>query len=181
MPGLDDWCVRTMDVPGGGLSKKLVASPEQCQQLADEAAVEAITQFSFDFELKPTRKKTYRLSGRVRASVVQNCVVTLEPVEQDVEDDVDCVFGQGEPPDVSSEEDQPVLSSVDWEQLDNDRIDIGKVAVETLIASIDPFPRQDGAALDPVGDDGDGERAEANPFAVLAKLKKGGESGAGEG
>ena len=104
------------------------------------------------------------VTGQVKARVEQSCVVTLEPLENTVDEDIELLFLPGIPePRAEGEAEQNPP-----EPLVNGRIDLGAIATEFLVLGIDPYPRKPGVAFDAPMADANG----AHPFAALAALKK---------
>lgn len=111
------------------------------------------------------------VTGHVSATVGQNCVVTLEPINNEIDEAVDLIFMP--PPDrPHKEESDAEPRDVKWddpERLIGGAVDLGALATEFLMLGLDPYPRKPGATfeapLDRKPDDG--------PFAALAKLTKG--------
>ena len=105
--------------------------------------------------------------------------MTLEPIENQVEERVDLVFAPSAAPPRVAEAGAtaPVeVPAVDApEVLVNGVIDLGAIATEFLILGIDPYPRKADAVFDPspAGDES------GQPFAALAALKQrhGGDAG----
>jgi uncharacterized metal-binding protein YceD (DUF177 family) len=155
------------DIPDAGLHVEIDA-PE-----AVRAALRALTnlrelpRLSAVFDLA-RQGAGVRVAGRVSARVGQTCVVTLEPVESDLEESVDLVFAptlaestKTGTVDLGQDEDSP-------EPLVGGKLDLGAIATEFLLLGIDPYPRKAGAEFAPVkADDGS-----ARPFAALEALKK---------
>jgi uncharacterized metal-binding protein YceD (DUF177 family) len=108
-----------------------------------------------------------RLSARLKAALVQPCVVTLDPVSSRIDEAFTVLYG---PP---AEVGDVVLDGAaePIEPLEGEVIDIGEAVAQQLSLALDPFPRSAGAL--PSSDDlsGTGIVAES-PFAVLAKLRK---------
>ena len=107
-----------------------------------------------------------RATGRVYATVGQTCVVSLEAMENLVDEPIDVIFAPSPAGDVADENeafdaDEPPEALVDGSA------DLGAIAAELLLLGIDPYPRKPGAAFAPPVE----ESAGTNPFAVLAKLK----------
>jgi hypothetical protein len=106
--------------------------------------------------------------------VTQNCVVTLDPVESEIDEAVDLVFA---PPAVAAVEDGAAIHEVDAEDppeaLRDGTVDLGALATEFLILGIDPYPRKPGAVFEAPAQADD---PVSHPFAALAALKKGGGS-----
>jgi uncharacterized metal-binding protein YceD (DUF177 family) len=166
------WDYAAAAIPRSGLRQRRSATPEELSGVA--AALDLVTckELSAEFSLVPTVEGRYQLKGQLHATVVQTCVVTLEPVEVALEESFDVAFWPHDdlPP--------PASGEVDIEEEDapegivGGQLAVGHVVFECLAAAIDPFPKKPGAVLDwhvptPEGDT-DGAQ---NPFAVLARLK----------
>jgi hypothetical protein len=117
------------------------------------------------------------VSGRVSATVGQTCVVTLEPIESEVDEEIDLVFAPPSAPTIIEEEGAEIeITPVDApEPLTGGTVDLGAITTEFLILGIDPYPRNADAVFEPPAADGD----TGGPFAALAALqkKRGGEPG----
>jgi len=115
-----------------------------------------------------------RVEGRLEARVTQNCVVTLEPVMQAVDERFTLEFGEtADVIDVASGELVVVPDQDQPDPMPAGRLDIGELVAEQLALVIDPYPRKEGADLDAVLRQhglapSDGRE---NPFAALAALK----------
>jgi uncharacterized metal-binding protein YceD (DUF177 family) len=116
----------------------------------------------------------WRLDGRLGATVVQPCVVTLEPVTTRVDVAVQRLWL----PETGGPSAEVVLIADAEDEPDplGDRIDLGLVATEALALAVPAYPRKPGAALPPSGEAAEGDRQ--RPFAALAALRgKLGDSG----
>jgi uncharacterized metal-binding protein YceD (DUF177 family) len=173
MTALQDWVHLAEDIPETGLAKTHTATAEQVLALAAELGVTTCEQLTMAYKLHAIADGTYNLVGRLRARVVQPCVVTLEPVAQDIDEPVAVDFW---PADQMPEPDKGEINlnddDADIQPMVDGRIDIGTVAYEVLASAVDLYPRKPGATLEwedkPVGK---GDTGKVNPFAVLAKLK----------
>jgi len=161
--------VRRDDVPEQGLHLDLVADTTTRAAVAAVAGVRALPSLVASFDV--TRQGSgLRVAGEVRATVEQNCVVTLEPLTSEVSEPVDLVFVAG-PVAVASVEAAEAIdpAGADEPELLVDGVaDLGVVATEFLLLAIDPYPRKPGAVFE-------GPRIEdsgTHPFAGLAALKK---------
>lgn len=150
---------------GKGLDRTLAPDAAARAKIARSLDLASLEAFVAELSVRPADNAGYRLSGRVRASAVQTCGITLEPlpVEIDQTFSVDLVEMIDEPEtdevDVSVDDDAPDL-------IEDGRIDLGQYAVEQLALNLDPFPRKPGAEfIQPV------EPAEISPFAVLKQFK----------
>jgi uncharacterized metal-binding protein YceD (DUF177 family) len=159
--------VALADVTETGRHFDLSADEPARAAIAKLAGLRTLPRLQAAFDVALRGSGGLRVVGRVSATVGQTCVVTLEPVENEIDEDVDLVFApaeasaMGEPIGVAAE-DAP-------EALVNGTVDLGAVAVEFLILGIDLYPRKPGAVFEapPTGD------GSARPFAALAALKKG--------
>ena len=114
------------------------------------------------------------VAGRVSATVGQNCVVTLEPLANEVEEDIDLFFvpqpvpkppsgeseSQDEPREVKWNDPEPLIGGV---------VDLGALATEFLILGLDPYPRKPGAVFEPPQD----AKPDARPFRRPCKIDEG--------
>jgi uncharacterized metal-binding protein YceD (DUF177 family) len=135
---------------------------------------------AFDAEIAIGRWKRdgVRLKGRVRTTIEQACVVTLDPVEQHIDEEVETVFlpensrlakrmtdGSGE---MFLDPEGPDLPDT----FTGDTIDVGAVAAEFAALAIDPYPRKpDLDYADRIESDETTDK-KPSPFAVLQGLKR---------
>lgn len=155
--------------------KTFVTEPgaQNREDLATQLGISAIRKLRFEGTLSPVGKEDWRLEGKLGATVIQPCVVTLDPVTSRIDEQVTRLYlAKWDTPEPESEVEIP---EEDSEPLDAE-IDIAKVMSESLSLALPPYPRAEGAELGeaifsapdvkPMTDD------DAKPFASLAKLKK---------
>jgi uncharacterized metal-binding protein YceD (DUF177 family) len=166
--------VALAEVPEAGRHFDLVADGHRREAVAELAGVTAVPRLEASFDLARHGRNRLHVVGRVSATVGQTCVVTLEPIENEIEEPIDLLFT---PAAVSPADDvgEEVEISVEDgpEPLVDGMVDLGAIATEFLILAIDPYPRKPEAVFEPppAGDD------TAHPFAALAALKKRQEKG----
>ena len=91
-----------------------------------------------------------RVKGHVSVSIVQDCVVTLDPVEQQIEEDFEAIFLPENSRLAKRVQDGSAELVLDPEGPDlpetftGDSIDVGAVAAEFAALAIDPYPRKQG-------------------------------------
>jgi uncharacterized metal-binding protein YceD (DUF177 family) len=151
------------EVPEAGLHLELEANEAARAAVAKLAGVTGILKLHASLDVA-RRGAGLRVSGRVTGEVGQICVVTLEPLSNAVDEEVDLLFLPDAPEPLAegdADRDAP-------EPLVNGRVDLGQMATEFLLLGIDPYPRKEGATFDrpDAGDD------TPHPFAALAALKK---------
>lgn len=160
------------EVPDTGRHVEFVPDEATRQAIAQEAGLVALPRLVATFELARRGADSLRVQGRVTATVIQNCVVTLEPVESEVDEPVDLFF-RPEPAGSTETSVEEGIQQFEGEEppeiLVNGMVDLGTVATEFLNLGIDPYPRKEGAVFDapPAGDPA------SHPFAALAALRKG--------
>jgi hypothetical protein len=175
--GPDPWRVPVMvaHIPDTGLHRELEASAAERQAMADLAGVREVLSAHADLEIVPKSGGRLQVTGHVRARVGQTCVVTLDPIESEIDEDIDLTFApeaearrladlieEGE-----DDKDPPEVADPP-EAIVNGIIDLGRIATDALFLAIDPYPRKPGVvfeaevtALDP----------EDHPFAALKALQ----------
>ena len=158
-------------VPETGRHVDLVADEKTRAAVAESIGLRALPRLAARFDVSRRGREDLRVVGRVSATVGQTCVVTLEPIDNEIDEAIDLVF---EPPPAQEfpQEDSGGSKVADDdapEPLVGGIIDLGALAIEFLTLAIDPYPRKSGAAFaaPATGDD------PPHPFAALAALKKG--------
>ena len=160
--------VAVEDIPETGLHLEIDAPEAARAALVAVAGLRNLPRLSAVFDLT-RRGAGVRMTGQVSAHVGQTCVVTLEPVESDVEEPIDLVFAPRDAADkVAATTDRDANGEEPPEALIGGQLDIGAIATEFLLLGIDPYPRKAGAEFMPPKAEDTGAR----PFAALEALKK---------
>jgi len=165
--------VTVADIPETGLRVDFAADERTREAMAKLAGVVSVPRLEAGFDLTRHGGAGVHVAGRVVATVVQNCVVTLDPIESAIDEAIELLFTP--PTDAAEATPGATCHAADAEDppeaLRDGVVDLGAVAAEFLLLGIDPYPRKEGAAFDaPAAADPSG-----HPFAALAALKKGGE------
>ncbi len=160
-------------LPEGGLHRDLEASPAARQTMAELAGLREILAASASLDVVPASGGRVNVTGRVQARVGQTCVVTLDPIENDIDEAIDLVFAPPEQiPQLADLVDEAAESDVEIpdppEPIENGIIDLGRVATDALFLAIDPYPRRKDAVFEPPLIEAD---PEDHPFAALKALK----------
>jgi Large ribosomal RNA subunit accumulation protein YceD len=158
------------DVPEDGQHFDLAADAETRTAVAQLAGLRDLPRLRASFDVTRHGRGGLHVVGRVSAFAGQTCVVTLEPLANEINEEIDLVF---EPPLAAPPEPEADVSERplqgDSEPLLDGKVDLGALATEFLILGLDPYPRKPGAVFQPPAAAG----ADEGPFAALGALKKG--------
>lgn len=159
------------EVSEAGRHIDLVADAQARAAVAKLAGLAALPRLEASFDVTRRGRSGLHVVGRVSATVVQTCVVTLEPLENEVDEEIDVAFvpaAASSVEDYNSGEVEVPLEDAP-EPLVGNTVDLAAIATEFLILGLDPYPRKPDAVFEApsVGDDS------AHPFAALAEFKKG--------
>lgn len=176
MSPADPWraSLAVAQIPESGLHRDIEASAEVRKAMAEIAGLREIAYARGSFDLNLQSGGRVRVTGRLMARIGQTCVVTLDPIDNEIDEQIEVMFAPGEqPPPVDlvvdenagegelPEPPEPIVGGV---------IDLGRLATDVLFLAIDPYPRKPGAVFEP-------QVAAANPedhpFASLKVLKPG--------
>ena len=157
------------EVPESGRRVDIAADEPTRAALARTIGLRSLPRLEAGFDVTRHGREGLRVVGTVSASIGQTCVVTLEAIDNEVQEPVDLTFVPA-PADMTAAEGGSKAAGDDGpELLVGGMVDLGIVATEFLILGIDPYPRKSDAKFTaPTAGDDSG-----HPFAALAALKKG--------
>lgn len=171
----DPWraSVAVAQIPTSGLRCDLEADPATRRTLAEVAGLRDLVSAHAEFDLLPESGGKVHVTGRLRARIGQSCVVTLDPIENEIDEPIDLTFApvdQLEHLDDQSADDDDGESNVSDkpEPIEDGMIDLGRLATDVLFLAINPYPRKPGVAFEPQIAAAD---PEDHPFAALKVLK----------
>jgi hypothetical protein len=164
--------VTVAQIPERGLHRQIEADQTTRAAMADAAGLRDLSSAHASFDLTPRSGGRVHVRGRVQARVGQTCVVTLEPLENEIDEEVDLIFAPAEQiPELAepSDEDGTASEMAETpEPIENGIIDLGRLAADMLYLGIDPYPRKPGAVFEPQVAVAD---PEDHPFAELKALQ----------
>jgi hypothetical protein len=175
-PSPISFAVSVARLPQKGMPVVVEPTREERAALAAEHGLRSVEWFRAELEVTSWRKGGVRVVGRVRAEIVQDCIVTLEPVNEAIDEPVSALFlpegsrlavpkrsAEGEILLDAEGEDGP-------ETFSGDTIDVGQLAEEYFALGINPYPRKAGATVEAV--DADAEDSRGPLHEKLAALKR---------
>jgi len=169
--------VTVLQIPETGLHREFEADLMERRAMAEIAGLREIAsaRASFDVTLKSGGR--VHVSGHVVARVGQTCVVTLDPIENEIDEPVDLMFAPPEQIRLSNLVDEGAESETEIpdppEPIINGVIDLGRVATDALFLAVDPYPRKPDAVFEPHVEARD---PRDHPFAALGALRPGAKS-----
>ncbi len=165
------WRHPVSSIPEDGLDAQREATADERAAIASELGISECATLTARYTIAPRGEGCYLLSGKISARVIQPCIVTLDPVTQDFEEQIQIeLCPAGEARDEAANE-HDVLVETDTEPIENEIIDVGRLVFECLSAGIDPYPRREGAEFQWTDPKAAADKAAGGPFAALAKLK----------
>jgi uncharacterized metal-binding protein YceD (DUF177 family) len=175
----DPWRVpvTVLQIPETGLHREFEADLMERRAMAEIAGLREIAsaRASFDVTLKSGGR--VHVSGHVVARVGLTCVVTLDPIENEIDEPVDLMFAPPEQIRLSNLVDEGTESETEIpdppEPIINGVIDLGRVATDALFLAVDPYPRKPDAVFEPHVEARD---PRDHPFAALGALRPGAKS-----
>jgi hypothetical protein len=171
----DPWrvAVAVAQIPDTGLHRDIDADQATRQAVADVGGLREVLSVQASFDVTPKSGGRYHVVGHVRARIGQTCVVTLDPIENDIDEPIDLIFAPPEQiPQMAALIDEAGESDEETpdppEPIINGIIDLGRLATDALYLGVDPYPRKADAAFEPLVEALD---PEDHPFAALKALK----------
>ncbi len=166
--------VNVEEVPEQGVDVSLSADTPARQALAAADGLAGIASLEADFHVARRGLAQFNVSGTVRAKITQVCVLSLEPFDSDIVEDVDVDFAEPEAVALAVARSSTVLSTTTPDRDPPDTIvdgtiDLGALAAEFLALGLDPYPKKPGVEFAPVSDPEDKDMS-GRPFDVLRRL-----------
>lgn len=162
-----------------GAAVEIVASDTERAALAKRFGFLGLPAFSARVTVDRRPGGQVIVEGRLRGTIIQACVLSLEPVPQELDDAFRLVFAENLSDERDPESGEAVLNAqADApEPLAGNMLDVGEIVAEQLSLTADPYPRRAGIKLEDVlpklrtaGRRGPPEQRR-HPFAGLAALR----------
>jgi Large ribosomal RNA subunit accumulation protein YceD len=171
----DPWSVPIVveQIPDTGLHRDIEASAAAREAMAELGGLREILSASASLDVTPKSGGRVHVEGRIRARIGQTCVVTLDPIESEIDEPIDLIFAPPEQiPEMAALVDEAAESDVEIpdppEPIVNGVIDLGRLATDALFLGVDPYPRKPDAVFEvPVVP----PDPEDHPFAALKALQ----------
>lgn len=151
--------VNVARLPAKGMQVTIEANADQRAALAEAHDLIEVIRLNARLEVSGWNKGGIKVEGRLQARVVQSCVVTLEPVEETVEENISGLFlpeGSRLAVPRHSAESEIILDAEGDdgpESFTGDTVDIGQFVEEFFALGLNPYPRRPGVELPTAADD----------------------------
>ena len=176
MPGKSDTptVFRVADLPQNRATAfELRPDAAALQAIAADLGLLGLRKLLFKGTLSASGSADWVLQAHLGATVIQPCVLTLDPVTTRIEADVERHF-LADMPELGDEEEVEMPEDENAEPL-RAIIDVSSIMAESLALNLPLYPRAEGAALDETVFTEPGKHAmtdeDARPFAGLAALR----------
>lgn len=155
------------------------ATAEECAALAERFELIGIEKLNAALTILVAGNDEVTVRGTMHAEITQRCVVTLEPVSDVIDDQIEVLYSPhvseddlpSSPEDLEGLDEDELMALLDQpEPLVGGQIDVGEVVSQFLAVSMDPYPRKSGAEIPQTVKEDDAEE-KPNPFTKLAGLK----------
>ena len=148
---------------GAGLVVQVEADAAECELIARRLQVPSVEAVRCRWVLRPASDGAMEAEGSLRASLYQDCVVSLEPFAVELVEEFAVRFVL--PQQASEAADDP--DEPDELPIEGGVLELGEATVEQLALALDPYPRRPGATLP-----GEASEPLANPFGALANWRR---------
>ena len=115
----------------------LNANEEECVLLAHGFDQQSVGSLSANLILVWLEaEEVLSISGRFQAEVIQTCVISLEPISAELDEEINLVFAR------DNEKSADIVDPEDAEPLKEDVVDLGELVAEEFSLALEPYPRR---------------------------------------
>jgi hypothetical protein len=159
---------------------KASADVEGCEELKNRLGILSVHDYSVEAKVTPWKKRGVQIEGFVRGEVEQACVITLEPVLEQIDEPFKVTLVPKGSEFAKRAVDHSAMSEMvidpegddPPEEFEGEEIDVGLYAEEFFALSLDDYPRAPNARFAGHIEDKAAFDGSENPFAALAVLKE---------
>ena len=170
--------INVAQLPSTGIKINETIKKEICSKIASRVAVDVLESLIIKISVCPGNEPILKahVIGEIKATIIQACSVTLEPISSKLRIPVHLTFAEG------NNYNQTSLIDIDpeeetWPELMyGGEFDLGEVLIQLLTVEINPFPRKPETSFEASQEitrytTEEGTNISCHPFAKLAKLK----------
>jgi uncharacterized metal-binding protein YceD (DUF177 family) len=161
-------------LPAAGADIGLEAKGEELERIAAWAEICAVESFGARIRLHKQASNRFAIDAELEADIVQNCVVTLEPVKSHISRTIHRELHLSAHIRLKPNETIPLGAGAgdddEPEEIESPVYDLAAPLLEEFSLAIDPYPRSPGVEFAAPAAEA-AEPPRENPFAVLKALK----------
>ena len=135
-----------------------------CEEIAKRFGFEEVKSCHFALTIKVISKDCWQVKGHMTADIVQACIATGAPVKEHIDAEIEERFVP-----TFEEHDEIDVTDSSVEVLQDGKIPLGEVLMQTLGLAANPYPRVENA---PDNFEFGPKIEKENPFSKLIHLKK---------
>ena len=139
-------------------------SQSLCETIAARFGFEEVSHGYFDVKIKVISKECWQVKGAIQADITQACIATGAPVAESINAAIEERFVP-----TVAEHDEIDVTDSSVEALQEGKIPLGEVLMQTLGLAANPYPRVENA---PDNFEFGPKIEKENPFSKLIHLKK---------
>ena len=147
----------------------MTATPDQCQEIANHFEIISVENLAAHVFLRK-KEDIIELTGNIHAQVCQECVVTLEPMNNTVSGEFEMLFSTTKQPSISESVLDIDITEEPIEFLPRGQIYFKEIIFEQFGLNLDAFPRKTEELF--IYRESPEETEKENPFSVLKHLTK---------
>ena len=177
-PKLPRFDVSVNTLPSSGFKITLKANPDELLAIAEDSQLLSVEKFHADLVFRRWRRDGITVTGSLRASITQACVVTLDPLETRIEAEIERTFlpeGSGLTKPRLNNEGEMIVDLDGGDEPDvfeGDTIDAWSIVLEQFNLEIDLFPRSPGLEETVASPNQEEENDLHSPFSGLKDMMK---------
>lgn len=169
--------IKVGQVSHNPLELRIEADERARDALAELWGILGVEALTAELKIRRWKKDGVKVIGTVHAEVTQACVVTLDPVAEVIDEEVEETFvpegwahariPANDAGEIVVDPDGPDLP----EPFAGDEIDVGAFVAEMAAMALDPYPRKPDAAFQDHVENDTADEKKPSPFAALRNLK----------
>lgn len=169
--------VSVAKLPQNGMPVRFEPDEAARAALAEHLAITSIPRLAAELLVRRWKRDGVEVTGRLTGELVQESVVSLDPVHQRVDERIDAIFvpENSKLARIQPTSDGELHLSPDGDDIPEtfrgDRIDLGAYLCEVVALALEPYPRSGDEAFAEFDTDSDPDGGKVSPFAALAKMK----------
>lgn len=168
--------IPSADVTADARSYKIEASKTEMDALVERFKISSLESLIADLSVFSTSDyDAIIVSGNIKAQLKQYCIVSLDPVEETINEDFKLMLVSPEVAD-QFDDDEMYLDpkAPDYDAFEGGALELGEIVAQTMSVMMNLYPRRDDAELTAVKNPAVSINADLekkpNPFAALSKL-----------